>query len=282
MDPTQKALLGVASWGNILNKNQIISSKDCWAIQQGVCNVVDDTHGLRCSHNLEPSSNHTLCVPMIVTGEALGLLYFEFTEKSNNNQDIQNLAISIAELFALSFSNLKLRETLHDQSMRDHLTKLFNRRYMEESLVKELHRAARNNTQVGIMMLDIDHFKRLNDTFGHEMGDLVMKKLGVILQQYIREEDIACRYGGEEFILILPGTNLETTRERAETIRSAVNNTVVEYEHYSTSFTVSIGIAISPEHGSNSETILRAVDAALYQAKNEGRNRIEIYQPLNS
>ena len=121
---------------------------------------------------------------------------------------------------ALSLSNLNLRETLQHQSIRDPLTGLFNRRYMDETLERERQRAARSDTSLGVIMLDIDHFKKFNDMFGHEAGDTVLEELGVLLKNHVRGSDIACRYGGEEFVLILPESPLEIVIERAELIRS--------------------------------------------------------------
>jgi diguanylate cyclase (GGDEF)-like protein len=137
------------------------------------------------------------------------------TEKGQLLQSQKALAETVAEHIALALGNLKLREKLQIQNIRDPLTGLFNRRYLEESLAREIYCAERKQQRLGIIMLDVDHFKRFNDTFGHEAGDLLLQELGNFLQTSIRKSDIACRYGGEEFLLMLPESSLETTKHRA-------------------------------------------------------------------
>jgi diguanylate cyclase (GGDEF)-like protein len=172
-------------------------------------------------------------------------------------------------------SNLKMRESLRSLSIRDPLTGLFNRRHMEEFLVRELRRAERMGTPVGIIMLDIDHFKRFNDTFGHDAGDALLRDFGHYLLHGARGGDIACRYGGEEFTLILPGASLEDTHRRAEQFCDGVRT-----RHFAgsgpktTPITVSLGVAVFPDHGGTGDLVLKAADAALYLAKYQGRDRV--------
>jgi diguanylate cyclase (GGDEF)-like protein len=174
-----------------------------------------------------------------------------------------------------NFRLLESREDLRFQSIRDPLTNLFNRRSMEESLDRELRRAARSERPLGIIMLDIDHFKEVNDSFGHEAGDAVLRALGTFLAARIRGEDIACRYGGEEFMLILPEAPLDATRARAEKLwRESKDIRVVFGDETLRTPTVSFGVAVYPEHGATRESVLRAADAALYRAKAEGRDRV--------
>jgi diguanylate cyclase (GGDEF)-like protein len=152
---------------------------------------------------------------------------------------------------------------------------LFNRRYLEESLEREIYRAGRKGTPLGVVMLDIDHFKQFNDTFGHEAGDAILHEIGVFLQRHVRSSDIACRYGGEEFTLIMPETSLEVACQRAEHLREAVKHVQVQHVQRSLgSIAFSFGVAVFPDHGSTAETLLRSADTALYQAKSEGRNRV--------
>ncbi|MFZ1629601.1 MAG: GGDEF domain-containing protein, partial [Anaerolineae bacterium] len=174
-----------------------------------------------------------------------------------------------------ALANLRLRETLRSQAIRDPLTGLFNRRYMEETLTREVHRAARRGTTLGIIMLDIDHFKRFNDSYGHQAGDALLRALGSYLQERTRGEDIVCRYGGEEFTLILPETPLSVLEQRADQLRVGI--TRLQVEHYRAMIgpvTLSAGVAIFPDHGLTGDAVLRAADTALYRAKTEGRNRI--------
>ena len=147
---------------------------------------------------------------------------------------------------------------------------------MEISLSRETRRAQRHNTSLGIMMLDVDHFKRLNDTYSHEAGDVVLEELGSLLLRHIRAEDIACRYGGEEFLLILPEATLPDIRQRAEEIRVMAKELQIRYRQDMLHFTISIGIAALPEHGFQASEIIHAADMALYQAKSHGRDRVEI------
>jgi len=165
------------------------------------------------------------------------------------------------------------------QAMRDPLTGLYNRRQMEESLHREILRARRIGATVGVMVIDVDNFKRINDTLGHEAGDAALNGIAAELSMCVREEDIACRVGGEEFVIILPGTNEEALRQRAETVRSRVEESSVPAGDTRLKLTVSTGLATFPEHGETGPEVLRAADAALYRAKAEGRNRVVMSPP---
>jgi len=172
---------------------------------------------------------------------------------------------------------LKSQALLRDQSVRDHLTGLFNRRYMEETLERELLRAARKQLSLGVIMLDVDNLKRFNDTWGHAAGDDILREMGSLLLRQVRGEDIACRYGGDEFILILPDASREVTRARAELICEYAGQFHLQFEGQSlAAVTLSVGVAVFPEHGATSTAILRVVDAALYRAKHEGRNQVVV------
>jgi diguanylate cyclase (GGDEF)-like protein len=164
---------------------------------------------------------------------------------------------------------------LRELSIRDPLTGLFNRRYLEEVLALEIIRAARTGYPVGIIMTDIDYFKRINDTHGHAAGDAVLVHVSKFLRQHIRSSDVSCRFGGEEFILILPGASQEITRMRAEQIREDIRHTHVYFEGRALEpVTLSLGIAVYPAHGDTNDLLLKAADAALYRAKRDGRDRV--------
>jgi diguanylate cyclase (GGDEF)-like protein/PAS domain S-box-containing protein len=173
-----------------------------------------------------------------------------------------------------------LQSKLREQAIRDPLTSLFNRRYLDETLDRELSRAARENYPVCVIMIDIDHFKRVNDTYGHEAGDLVLKAISNTLSEQSRRGDFACRYGGEEFVVTMPNITMEIAYERAETLRQSLNALRVLYEYYNLSVTFSMGIACYPENGQTRETLLRAADQALYAAKEAGRDHILSYNQL--
>ncbi|MBA4385482.1 MAG: hypothetical protein C0410_12160 [Anaerolinea sp.] len=170
---------------------------------------------------------------------------------------------------------LKNEAILREQSVRDQLTGLFNRRYLEETIPRELKRAGRKSYSLGILMIDIDHFKKYNDYFGHAAGDIVLREFGHLLSRNIREEDIACRYGGDEFIVVMPDTSIEVTTKRAEQILSLASQIELQFEGRLLSvISISVGIAFYPEHGSSKASILNAADMALFRAKSEGRARI--------
>jgi diguanylate cyclase (GGDEF)-like protein len=216
---------------------------------------------------------------MMAQGELLGLLHMAISEKGRSVETRQRFVMTVAEHIALALANLKLRETLRSQSIRDPLTGLFNRRYMEESLEREMRRASRGRHPVGIIMLDLDHFKKFNDSYGHDAGDALMRIVGNTLQRSIRAEDIACRYGGEEFTLILPEASLVDAAQRAESIRESIRNLNIQHRRQQLGgVTISAGVAIFPDHGPTGDAVLRAADAALYQAKSRGRDRVAINQ----
>jgi diguanylate cyclase (GGDEF)-like protein len=162
-------------------------------------------------------------------------------------------------------------------SIHDPLTNLFNRRYLEETLLRELQRAERDSVPLSIIMMDIDHFKRFNDTLGHAAGDAVLQDIGGLLTRAIRAADIACRYGGEEFVLVLPDASLEVAAMRAELVRDAVKNLRVERSGLVLGpVTVSLGVAVFPDNGCDGESVLRSADSALYRAKDQGRDQVVV------
>jgi diguanylate cyclase (GGDEF)-like protein len=175
-----------------------------------------------------------------------------------------------------------LQSKLREQAIRDSLTNLFNRRYLEETLDRELARAAREDYPVCIIMMDLDHFKRINDTYGHEAGDQVLKAIADAFANEIRRGDFACRYGGEEFVIVMPNIDCEIAYERAEKLREALNSLSVPYEIYKLTTTVSMGIACYPTNGETRKAILRAADKAMYAAKDAGRDHILSYDQIRA
>jgi diguanylate cyclase (GGDEF)-like protein len=264
---------------------RVFAPDQCWALRRGQIYAVPDTgSGLVCRHVHPPLPIDTLCVPMMAQGETLGILHLRSLpgspalpdeERAATLASRQRLAVALAERIGLAMMNLRLRETLSNQAIRDPLTGLFNRRYMEETLERELRRAARRGAGLGVVMLDLDHFKEINDTYGHGAGDAALRELGAFLRTHIRVEDIACRYGGEEFILILPEAAPSDVLKRAEQLRLGLKQLGVEYRGQSLrALSVSLGVAHFPEHGSTVETIVQAADAALHRAKHAGRDQI--------
>ncbi len=192
--------------------------------------------------------------------------------QSNLRRANRRLQLQLEEIAAL-------QTQLREQAIRDPLTELFNRRYMEETLAREISRAERDQLPLGILMMDIDHFKKINDTYGHDAGDLMLKALGKLVSIETRRSDIACRFGGEEFCLILPGASRQIAYQRAEILRNKFANITLQYEGQNIQATLSIGISELPEHGTNGIELVKAADQALYRAKNNGRNRTEIAGP---
>lgn len=271
-------------WGEHPPAEHVFGPDDCWALRRGQPHRVNNPNiDLICRHIVGKAANGQLhlpasylCVPMMAQGEALGILHLvRQASEGQLTEAKEQLAITVAGQIALALANLRLRESLKVQSIRDPLTGLFNRRYMEESLERELRRAARSQHSLGVIMLDLDHFKYFNDSFGHEAGDVLLRTLSRFMQTRLRGEDIACRYGGEEFILILMEASPEITHERAEELRLGVKELqTVFHDRLLGSITISAGTANFPENGSSKEELLRAVDAALYTAKAQGRDRV--------
>ncbi len=214
-----------------------------------------------------------VCFPLIVRDEILGVFQLHGNLQQVPDTWMQ-IAGSMADKFALTIANLRLRDSLRIQAIRDPLTGLYNRRHMEESLQRELARARRHNHPVGIIMLDLDFFKLFNDTYLHDGGDALLRRLGRFFLNHTRGEDIACRYGGEEFTLILPETTLDESYARADELRKQIGQIrLVHRGVHLHRVTISVGVSCYPLHGQNAEDLLRAADAALYRSKNNGRNR---------
>ncbi|ACK64128.1 diguanylate cyclase with PAS/PAC sensor [Rippkaea orientalis PCC 8801] len=268
----------VAHWGNSLNTAKSLLASQCWGLRRGNTHGNNpDFPGLYCQHiYVNEGIGRTLCIPMIAHGETLGLLYLNLSNVELFNPSQQHLAEAVSKQIAIAFANLKLRETLEEQSLRDPLTGLFNRRYLEISINRELNTIIQDQDySLGLIMLDIDHFKQFNDNFGHEAGDLVLQTVANCLQNHIRQSDIACRFGGEEFMIILPRASLNKTLERAEKIRESIKQLKIEYKSQPLdSITASFGVAAFPQNGTTLHELFIDADKALYQAKKQGRDRV--------
>ncbi|KAF0111768.1 MAG: PAS/PAC and GAF sensor-containing diguanylate cyclase [Chloroflexi bacterium] len=291
LNKTSGILEPIATWGDapLQLPGCALSSDECWALRLGKLYSSDDlnSHSGFCPSLGKPRPDGYLCVPLLAHDETLGILHFRYPKllRTLEKQSAEGLMMkrqlseTVAEHAALALVNLGLQETLRYQAIRDPLTGLFNRRYMEETFMRELDRAARRKAALSVIMLDIDHFKSFNDTYSHPAGDAVLIELGELLKKNFRGEDIPCRYGGEEFLLILPEASLDDTLRRTEKLHSEIQRMNVRYQEESLpAITVSIGVASFPEHGETIESLLSAADSALYRAKNEGRNRFVVAQ----
>lgn len=264
-----------ASWGELLSGGDDVFSMDhCWALRKGQAHFAETGAGLRCKH-CDPTARATSCLPLVANGEMLGILHLQ--SDGVLDEGTRRRAMLVSEHLAMALSNLRLAETLRHQSTRDPLTGLFNRRYTEETLDRELKRAERSHEPVSVLMLDVDHFKRFNDTFGHDAGDHVLKELASVLNRRTRGSDVVSRMGGEELLVVLPGASQEIAARKAEEMRAAIER--LELHHLGKPLgvvTVSIGVSACPPHGASPAELLKVADQALYTAKRDGRNRVVV------
>ncbi len=284
MNDSRTDLQSVARWGDFPEEveENIFKPDACWGLRRGRIHEVEDIKiGPICPHLKQTRLTPYMCLPLIAKGDIFGLLHLRIKpstsgeESWNTIADLKETVVIVAEYLSLSIANIRLWERLTDRSIRDPLTGLFNRRYMEETIQREIMRAAQDRTKIGIIMADIDHFKKFNDMYGHKAGDELLIKLADFFKFEIRGSDIACRYGGEEFILILTGASTEGSYKRAEHLRKEVKNLKVYFgDQLLPPITLSMGIAIYPDHGIELNDLVQVADAALYNAKEQGRDKV--------
>ncbi|HDS9360117.1 TPA: diguanylate cyclase [Enterobacter chengduensis] len=263
----------VAEWLDPEGDNQPFDSDACWAIRRGQSHPpVSGEPDIACYH-LPPSSEHrALCVPLIAQGEAIGLLSFQ--NVTPDKAPARAYLELMAEALGLALANQRLRDALLEKALFDPLTGLRNRHHLDDTLRTQMAQAARNNEPVSCLMIDIDHFKAINDRYGHEAGDEVIKSVAGIVKRAVRDGGLAFRYGGEEFLALLAGLDEEAAFACASEIHREVHTLSVRYGLTEIGpVDVSIGIASYPQHA-QSDTLLRAADVALYRAKELGRSRI--------
>jgi diguanylate cyclase (GGDEF)-like protein/PAS domain S-box-containing protein len=279
-DPSTNLMEAVSTWGDAVAGEPVFPPADCWALRRGRINVGGGPRReMRCRHMPPHYPGNYLCLPLLAQGETLGMLHvLDVVDLTGERAELlQTLAVTVGDHISLALANIRLRETLHHQVVHDVLTGLFNRRYLEETLEREIHRGRRKGASLGLIMLDLDNFKHFNDTYGHEAGDNLLRTLGKFLAERVRREDVACRYGGEEFVLILAEASQEIVCQRAEEIRREFPKVpVVHRGQVLESVTVSLGVAMFPEHGATGRDVLRAADDAMYRAKAQGRNRVVV------
>jgi diguanylate cyclase (GGDEF)-like protein/PAS domain S-box-containing protein len=280
ISPSRNLVEAVAIWGDASLVERVFAADECWALRRGRVHWVEDTGvGLLCKHLPQPPPEGYLCVPMMAQSEALGILYLAQPANARLTEAKQRLAMAMAEHIAMALSNLRLHETLRSQSIRDPLTGLFNRRFMEESLELELRRATRNRRPLGVIMFEVDAAQSGIRSSGPEAEDSILREIGGLLQTIIRKEDIACRFGGEKFTIVLPQGSLEITSQRTENLRGMIKDLEIRHRGQSLGHvTVSAGIAVFPEQGRTVEALIRVADAALQRAKQEGGDRIVVAQ----
>jgi diguanylate cyclase (GGDEF)-like protein len=279
-------VLEVAAQWNGQVHSKSIHPEDCWSLRRGHPYV----HGtseieFHCDHVHEGINNNYCCIPILAHGETVGLLHLEYAfagaetaeEAKARFADRARLGLASAEHLSIAIANMKLREGLRDQSVRDVLTGLSNRRYLLETARRELLRAERQQHPVSVLAIDVDHFKSFNDNHGHDAGDTVLRHVGELLRALFVDDAVPCRFGGEEFVVLMPNTGLEQAAKRAEELRAKVEALSIRYaDGHLPRVTISVGLAAFPEAGGNLTEILRVADEALYRAKSNGRNRVEL------
>ena len=271
----------VESWGNAQYLKPQFEAIDCFAIRSDSAIYTDDPiKNLICPHYLFPPQGGYICVPLNINNKILGAIYISAPNKKPISHHQQEFIITLANVIKLTLSNIKLRELLEEQSIHDPLTGLYNRRYLNEHLLLDLQYSIRTNNKLCVAMLDLDLFKNINDTFGHEAGDEVLKFLGKLLRTSFRISDLAYRFGGEEFLVVLRDTDTSSAVTCFKDIQKEISQANIKFQNqHLPKITVSVGIAIAPEQGDTVEAIIFAADQALYKAKALGRDRVEIYQP---
>ena len=272
----------MATWNDPVGLASDFPPTECWGLRRGQIHTVKDaSREVVCQHVDQHKIAGYSCRPLVAQEETLGLLYLEAgSAEAAAEIDRAETSVDIdlfSESLSLALGSQRMHEKLRDQSIRDPLTGLFNRRYLEEALELDLARAARGGFSASLIMGDIDHFKLFNDRFGHDAGDIVLKRVAETLLVNVRKGDVVCRYGGEEFVVLLHSADLAAARERAAFIRKAIKSMSVTFRGQTLdSVTVSLGIAAFPTHGDDGAALITAADAAMYMAKNGGRDRIEV------
>ncbi|MBA4397599.1 MAG: hypothetical protein C0394_09510 [Syntrophus sp. (in: bacteria)] len=269
----------IALWGKMDETPKSISSQDCWALRRGrMHKVLAGYDDIRCSHALSPSADAaSLCVPILAFGEPLGLLHFSSRQDALLFPEKKQTVGLIADLLAMAIVNIRLRDRIQDMLDRDYLTGLYHRSFVEEQLGRLLKTAAREKSEIGLVMMDIDHFGYFTENYGHGAAHAVLRDLGAFLNEYLGKEDLACKFGGDEFLLILPGNSLAVSRKRAEHIRELIKDRAQYEDHrHMRRITLSIGVAAFPDHGKTTGDLIQSVKNAVKLAKEAGRDRVAV------
>ncbi|MEX0305369.1 MAG: diguanylate cyclase [Leisingera sp.] len=273
---SRDVLDGCVSWNGGSHKDHIHPG-ECWGLRRGRTYEFGSTEvAFTCEHAEPHDGRPYFCFPILAHGETVGLMHLRARpSRAGDFADCKSLAQMCAEQISMAIANVRMRDQLHDQSVRDPLTGLYNRRHMTDSLRKLIHASELRGTPLSVVGVDVDHFKKFNDNHGHDAGDMVLRAVGSALEKACDGDEVACRPGGEEFTLILPGVTPEDAVTRAELLRQAVEDITVRYgEKNLPTITISAGVAHFPKHGLMPQELLRAADEALYAAKAKGRNQI--------
>ncbi|WP_170478816.1 sensor domain-containing diguanylate cyclase [Ruegeria arenilitoris] len=275
---SRDVLDGCASWNDGTHKAHI-HPEGCWGLRRGRTYEFGSSEiDFVCEHAEPHDGRPYFCFPILAHGETVGLLHLRAHEGAGEEfHASKKLAQLCAEQISMAIANVRMRDQLHDQSVRDPLTGLFNRRHMTETLRKSISRSQQTGSALSLIAVDVDHFKKFNDTHGHDAGDMVLRAVGAALEQGCDRDEVACRIGGEEFMLILPDNTPDEAVMRAEQLRQAVEAVTVRYGEKSLPrITISVGVAHYPAHGTMPQDLMRAADDALYSAKDKDRNQVQV------
>ncbi|MCJ8340295.1 MAG: diguanylate cyclase [Pseudomonadales bacterium] len=268
-------------WGGTWSENKHFRPNQCWGLRKGHRHLSSDKQqGVVCEHFANTGNQSTLCIPLIAHGETIGVLHLL---KSKIDSQTAKLADAIAKRIGIAIANIELRFSLREQAIKDTLTNLYNRRYLFESLEQFVARALRTKSHIGIVMVDIDNFKKLNDSHGHDAGDLALKAIAKFFKTVTRASDVVCRYGGEEFCIVCPESNSEETLFIAEKLCFGVRDLAIQISGtQKITLTLSAGVAIFPNAEESIQKTISDADQALYQAKHDGRNCVRVSQSIHS
>ncbi len=280
MRASRNQLITQLDWGETWPGSASFAPEECWSLRKGRAHQSnDDFHSLTCGHMHEMDNNQTLCIPLTAHGNTIGIMHLYFgVGDIKIDPIIEQLAFSVSEHLGLALANLSLQEKLRSQALSDPLTGLFNRRFFEQKLEEHSMNSATSEQPLSLLMLDLDHFKRFNDNFGHDAGDFVLKEISALLKQSVSEDEIACRLGGEELAVLLPHYTMQEATEFGQTLCDAVRSMHLEYKGLSLGqLGVSIGVSTYPKPASDTESLVKMADNALYLAKDMGRSRVVNY-----
>jgi diguanylate cyclase (GGDEF)-like protein len=269
---SRNLLIPIAAWGGLDVEPNGFPPEQCWALRRGQSHfVVEPGSDIVCAHVPE-GMHHYHCEPLLAGGEVIGVLYLKGVVADDSRFRLTVLSENIASALV----NHRLQRGLREQTIRDPLTGLFNRRYMEETLALEIARSARSGSPLSLIMCDIDHFKRFNDEFGHDAGDAVLQTVAAELRSRFREGDVICRFGGEEFTIIAPSTSAQALASRAELVRRSISEIAVQQGGRTLgSVTMSFGIAAwQPGMDREGLALIKSADMALFEAKRQGRDTV--------
>ncbi len=281
MRSSRNQLVVQLDWGESWPASRSFSPDECWSLRKGrVHRSMDEFHSLSCAHMSELEENQTLCIPLTAHGNTIGIMHLYFGRgKIVIDPIVEQLAYSVAEHLGLALANLSLQEKLRSQALSDPLTGLFNRRFFEQKLEEHTMNSATHDQPLSLLMLDLDHFKRFNDNFGHDAGDFVLKEISALLKQNVADDQIACRLGGEELAILMPQFDMAEATDFANMLCDAVRSMHLEHKGMSLGqLGVSIGVATYPNPASDTEALVKLADTALYMAKDQGRGRVVNYQ----